>query len=115
MQPWLQTLRDSRLLHFCILGGVIFVAALHGDRRRVDISEASLSVMRTSEAARIAPAPMDPTRAGEVSTRAIEDETMSRNEGAVVLGSFQAAHHFEDSADRWNELARTADWLRTVI
>lgn len=47
-------------------------------------------------------------------SRAIEDETMSRNEGAVVLGSFQAAHHFEDSADRWNELARTADWCAVV-
>ena len=45
-------------------------------------------------------------------TRAIEDECCARAEHAVLFASFQHERFYRHSAERWNELARTA---RVVI
>ena len=42
-------------------------------------------------------------------TRAIEDEYCARSEHAFLFGCFQQQRFFQQSEDRWNELARTAE------
>jgi len=47
-------------------------------------------------------------------SHALEDETLARAEGVMVLGAFQAGHRFAEEQHRWNELARTATWCAVV-
>jgi DICT domain-containing protein len=42
-------------------------------------------------------------------SRAMEDECLARAGHAVLAGSFEHARHFRPAAERWHELARTAD------
>ncbi len=43
-------------------------------------------------------------------SHAIEDESLSRADRSVVLGTFQEGHKYARSRHRWDELARTATW-----
>jgi hypothetical protein len=73
------TLLRSRLLHFCLIGGVLFAIAPRAEgRRRVDLSAVTLAALESAEASRIQPAPLDRVRAREVEARAIEDEILYR-------------------------------------
>lgn len=53
-------------------------------------------------------------RALLAASHAIEDEALARAERPVVLGAFQDGHRFEQSRQRWDELARTATWAAVV-
>jgi hypothetical protein len=77
MRRRLSPLLHSRLLHFCVLGGVIFALA-PSTRRSVSLSAGTLTALRAAEAARVAPAALDPERARDVDARAIEDELLYR-------------------------------------
>jgi parvulin-like peptidyl-prolyl cis-trans isomerase-like protein len=135
MSPFLRRARHSRLLHFLVLGGVLFAASRGGDRRRIDLATSNLSAMRAAEATRIAPAPLDAPRAREIEARAIEDEILYREalrmsldkEDPLVrqrlvqkllllvedLGGASRApsdeelqRYFEETRDRWRSPAR---------
>lgn len=47
-------------------------------------------------------------------SHAIEDECLGRGGAAVALGAFQTGDRFGESAQRWNELARSAQWAAVV-
>lgn len=47
-------------------------------------------------------------------SRAIEDESLARGRRPVVLGSFQHARRFWESAHRWEEIARTAGYCAAL-
>src|SRR5438105_4030229 len=79
------SLLKSPLLHFVVIGAVIFaVAPKREDPRRVEVSSAQLHAFESSQALRDGVAALDPARAHEVQSRAIEDEVLYRE--AVRLG-----------------------------
>jgi hypothetical protein len=67
----------SRMLHFALIGGGIFLIA-PGPKRRIDLSSRSLATLRAAEATRLGRAGLDEQRAREVDARTVEDELLYR-------------------------------------
>jgi hypothetical protein len=75
----------SPLLHFVVLGAVIFaLAPRREDPRRIDVDSASLAALEHAQAKRDSTAQLSPDKTREVDARAIEDEVLYRE--ALRLG-----------------------------
>lgn len=78
-------LLTSRLLHFVVLGGVLFAAAPRtADERRIELRSSTFESFASAEAARRAVPALADDKAREVRARAIEDEILYRE--AIRLG-----------------------------
>jgi len=71
--PWLEALRSSRLLHFAILGGLLFAFSRKADDDAIRIDRRSLSLLETEEARRLGVAALSTDQAREVEARAVSD------------------------------------------
>jgi hypothetical protein len=76
-------LRD-RLVHFGVLGGLLFALAPAADDSRVSLSGAYLQSLHTAQARRLGVPGLSEERAAEVDRRALEDEVLYRE--AMRLG-----------------------------
>jgi peptidyl-prolyl cis-trans isomerase C len=84
-RAWLGRAAASPLLHFLVLGGVIFALAPHrDDTRRIDFSSSALATLHQAQATHEGLAGLTLDRAREVDARAIEDEMLYRE--ALRLG-----------------------------
>ncbi len=81
---FVRRLAASRLLHFAVLGGLVFALAPHEDPRRVAIATRDLDTLHAMHASRLGLPTLTAAQAGEVDERAVEDEVLYRE--ALRLG-----------------------------
>jgi len=77
-------LRRDRMVHFAVVGGLIFALAPAVDRSHVSVSGDYLQSLHAAQARRLGVEKLSVERAAEVDRRALEDEVLYRE--AVRLG-----------------------------